>query len=65
MYGLKPVPFSEQSRTSGAKQAAEKLFRLKGMGFQPVRNYFEMNLALATEGTTLSHQTLGTLFISL
>ena len=26
--------------------AAAKLFRLKGTGFQPVRNYFEMNVAL-------------------
>ena len=54
----------------GSRRAAEKLIRLKGAGFspyiqeanargfQPVRNYFEMNVALATEGTNPSKQGL-------
>ncbi len=39
-------------------EAAEKPEFFEGDGLQPVRNYFEMNVASATEGTTLSKQRL-------
>ncbi len=70
MYGLKPVPFRKEDLPQElgpnyfsflygpTKEAAEKPEFFEGDGLQPVRNYFEMIVASATEGTTLSKQRL-------